>query len=90
MIKNNCRHAYKMLDKAECLWCEACVEELVKEIQKPVIVHPLPMVTGEDVFNFHNNLMTIQNDVVDGEDTVARELSYIRYWLKSKGMNVVQ
>ena len=35
MIKNKCRHAYKMLDHAECLWCEDCVEKLVARIRKP-------------------------------------------------------
>lgn len=37
MIKNECRHAYKMLDHAECLWCEDCVEKLVNRIQKPKV-----------------------------------------------------
>lgn len=36
MIKNECRHAYKLLDHAECLWCEDCVEKLIKRLtQKP-------------------------------------------------------
>ena len=34
MIKNECRHAYLMLDKAECLWCEECVEKLANRLSK--------------------------------------------------------
>ena len=34
MIKNECGHAYKLLDHAECLWCENCVEKLVKRLSK--------------------------------------------------------
>ena len=34
MIKNECDHAYKLLDHAECLWCENCVEKLVKRLSK--------------------------------------------------------
>jgi len=37
MIKNECRHAYKMLDHAECLWCEDCVEKLVNRMRKPKV-----------------------------------------------------
>lgn len=37
MIKNECRHAYLILDQAECLWCENCVEALVKRLKKPKI-----------------------------------------------------
>jgi len=34
MIKNECGHAYKLLDHAECLWCENCVEKLAKRLSK--------------------------------------------------------
>lgn len=34
MIKNECDHAYKLLDHAECLWCENCVEKLVERLSK--------------------------------------------------------
>ncbi|GAG30175.1 unnamed protein product, partial [marine sediment metagenome] len=33
-IKNECNHAYKLLDHAECLWCENCVEKLIKKLSK--------------------------------------------------------
>lgn len=39
MIKNECRHAHLHLDQAECLWCEDCVEKLVKRLtKKPGVV----------------------------------------------------
>ena len=34
MIKNECGHAYKLLDHAECLWCENCVEKLIKKLSR--------------------------------------------------------
>ena len=34
MIKNECGHAFKLLDHAECLWCENCVEKLIKRLDK--------------------------------------------------------
>jgi len=34
MIKNECGHAYKLLDHAECLWCENCVEKLIERLSK--------------------------------------------------------
>jgi len=34
MIKNECGHAYKLLDHAECLWCENCVEKLAERLNK--------------------------------------------------------
>jgi len=34
MIKNECGHAYKLLDHAECLWCENCVEKLIEKLSK--------------------------------------------------------
>lgn len=38
MIKNECDHAYKLLDHAECLWCEDCVEKLAKRLnEKPKV-----------------------------------------------------
>lgn len=167
MIKNECRHAHLHLDKAECLWCENCVEALVKRLKKKVsktrldecveggyldvkalmyelgieitprtkpvpqvqqkpgvddmkkyikekagsicmIRHSLmsledwedivtqivsdvekPVVTKKDVFDFHNNLMTITEDSETQDESVRRELSYIRFWLRSNGLNVV-
>jgi len=48
MIKNECGHAYKLLDQAECLWCENCVEELVKRVSKK------PEVTEEWIETYAN------------------------------------
>lgn len=40
MIKNECNHAYKLLDHAECLWCEDCVEKLARRLkQKPGVTN---------------------------------------------------
>jgi len=51
MIKNECRHAYKLLDHAECLWCENCVEKLIKRLKKK------PEVTEEWTREWHEKLM---------------------------------
>lgn len=46
-------------------------------------------VTEKDVFDFHNNLMTITEDSKTQDESVRRELSYIRFWLRSNGLSVV-
>ena len=43
MIKNECNHAYKLLDHAECLWCENCVEKLVKRLNKKLKIREVKM-----------------------------------------------
>ena len=46
-------------------------------------------ITKEDIFNFHNNLMTISFDRLKGwENIEEKEREYIAYWLKSKGVEV--
>jgi len=56
MIKNECGHAYKLLDHAECLWCENCVEELVERLSKK------PEVTKEFVEKWYQKSLFIPFD----------------------------
>ena len=47
------------------------------------------VVTRGDVFNFHNNLMTIsEEEYQDTEKCIQRELEYIASWLKELGIKV--
>ena len=53
MIKNECSHAYKLLDHAEFLWCENCVEKLAERLNKK------PKVTEEFVDKWYSTIMEL-------------------------------
>lgn len=48
---------------------------------------PIPTTTGKEIFDFLDNLLTIQLDAVD-EDGYRREIKYIKNWLKKIGVEV--
>jgi len=48
-------------------------------------------ITKKEIFDFHNNLMTIsEEEYLDCEKCTERELKYIENWLKSKGIKIVE
>lgn len=78
MIKNECGHAYKLLDHAECLWCENCVEKLIKRLSKE------SEVTDEFVRHWA--------DVLHNADTglfgIKGELKLVRQMLREAGVEI--
>jgi len=47
-------------------------------------------VTEKEVFDFHNNLTTIETDSESQEESYDREIDYIANWLIRKGVEVVK
>lgn len=85
----------KWAEKFLCGWCgekrakdvKYNEEERIPELLKEYDEMNEKSVTEKDVFDFHNNLMTIQNDMNrEGEDSSERERAYIKYWLEFIGV----
>lgn len=47
-------------------------------------------ITKKDVFDFHQNLMTIVIDESNNEELHKREIRYIEWWLETIGVKVVK
>ena len=72
---------------------EALLKEQRKEITRLLIEQrgmeqQKPTVTREEIFHFHQNLMTISDDSESAQECHDREIDYIYYWLKEIGLEV--
>ena len=48
-------------------------------------------ITKKEIFDFHNNLMTIsEEEYLNSEKCIKREMKYIENWLKSKGIEIIE
>ena len=47
-----------------------------------------PKVGEKEIADFHNNLMTIQSDSLNEEESYHREIDYMHRWLVLKGVKV--
>ena len=78
MIKNECGHAHKLLDHAECLWCENCVEKLIERLNKKPIVSEY----------FVKNWADVIHQADTGLFGIKGELKLVRQMLKEAGVSV--
>ena len=72
---------------------KALLKEQSKEITRLLIEQrgmeqQKPTVTREEIFHFHQNLMTISDDSESAQECHDREIDYIYYWLKEIGLEV--
>jgi len=75
-----------------------CNREALVAIRSLISRDGGPKVTEEDIFNFYNNLITIEEEVrderqIDREDEIAfeieeRQRQYIKYWFQDIGVEV--
>ena len=89
-----CHHAYKMLDKAENLWCDDCVIRAIDMVAEQLLSH-LPTsgndmsdkqaVTLCEIHEFCHNLL--DEFEIDREDLIEIEAE-LAQWLKELGIEV--
>lgn len=67
------------------------IRSLVSEVRQPISdkIQPQKLIVNrKTIADFHRNLMTIQYDTIDDEESYDREIEYIIQWLQSKGIGV--
>ena len=79
-----CHHAYKMLDKAENLWCDDCVIRAIDTVAEQLLTQRRT-VTPCEIHELCHNLLEACD--IEREDIIAIEAELTK-WLKELGIEV--